>query len=153
VSGEFPTREKSHGAEKRTSFGPIVTSAALTKYKVVRSEEGAEGPRADRIHGTRLKIDQDGTGNILIRGDFVIVDINSFELELVSSLVNTIAFDAMFVGHSLPELGTYENGSRDHEHGRRRVTAIAIAHRFDYHTVEVREISIKRRCAGSRGTA
>jgi len=30
------------------------------------------------------------------------------------------------------------------EHRRRRGTATAIAHRFDYRTVEVREISIKR---------
>lgn len=91
----------------RTSFGPVVTGATLAKDKVVRSEEGTEGSRADRIHGARLKIDQDGAGDILIGPDFVIVDINSFKLELVSSLVDTITFDAMFVGHGLPELGTY----------------------------------------------
>jgi len=90
----------------RTSFGPVVTSATLAKDKIVRSEEGTKGSRAERVHGTRLEIDQDGAGDILIRPDFVIVDINSFKLEFVGSLVDTIPFNAMFVGHGLPELST-----------------------------------------------
>ena len=90
----------------RTSFGPVVTSATLTKYEVVRPEEGTKGSRAERVHGTRLEIDQDGAGDVLIRRDFVIVDINSFKLEFVGAFVDTIASDAMFVGHGLPELGT-----------------------------------------------
>jgi len=98
---------RSRKQEPRTSFGPVVTSAALTKDKVVRSEEGTKGSRAERVHGTRLEVDQDGAGDILIRPDFIIIDINSFKLELVGALVNTVAFDAMFIGHGLPELGTY----------------------------------------------
>ena len=94
------------GLKTRTSFGPVITSATLTKDKIVRSEERSKGSGAERVHGTRLEIDQDGAGDILIRPDFVIVDINSFELEFVCSLVDTIPLDAMFVGHGLPELGT-----------------------------------------------
>ena len=41
----------------RTSFGPVVTGAALAKDKVVRSEEGTKGSRADGVH---LEVDQDG---------------------------------------------------------------------------------------------
>ena len=95
------------GMKTRTSFGPVVTGATLAKDKIVRSEEGTKRSGADRVHSTRLKIDQDGTGNILIRPDFIIVDINSFKLEVVGSLVLTVPFDAMFVGHGFPELGAY----------------------------------------------
>lgn len=145
---------RSHTESKaRTPLGPVVTGATLAKDEVVRSEERTEGSRAERIHGTRLEVDQDGARDILIRGYFVIVDINSFKLKFVGPLVDTIRSDTMLVGHGLPELGTYEDGSRDHEYSRRRDAAVAIAHRFDYRTVEVRKISMKQRCAGSWGTA
>jgi len=94
------------GQRALTSFGPVVTSAALAKDKVVRPEEGTKGSRAEGVHGTRLEVDQDGAGDILIRANFVIIDINSFKLELVGALVDTITFDAMFVGDGLPKLGT-----------------------------------------------
>jgi len=94
------------GPKTRTSFGPVVTGATLAKDKIVRSEEGTKRSGTNRVHGTRLEIDQDGTGDILISPDFIIVDINSFKLEFVGSFVDTIPFDAMFVGHGLPELGT-----------------------------------------------
>ena len=136
VSDQYPTRWKLRRINKaRTSFSPVVTSAALAEDEVIRSEESTKGSRADRVHGTRLEIDQDGSGNILIRPHFVIVDINSFQLKLVSSLVNTVTFDAMFIGHGLPELGTCSKERRDNEYGRRRGMAVAIAYRFGYRTV------------------
>ena len=48
-----------------TSFGPIVASTRLAENEVVRSEECAEGPRLDGIHGTGFQVDEDSTGDIL----------------------------------------------------------------------------------------
>lgn len=153
MSRQRHTRQESHVVQIRTSFGPVVSSAALTKDEVVRSEERAEGSRANRVHSAGLEINQDSTGNILLRRDFVIVDVNSFELKVVVPLVDTIGADTMFVGHGLPELGTYSKGGRNHKYRRRRGIAIAIAHRFGYHTVEVEKISMEHRCAGSLAVA
>ena len=94
MSNERPSDE---GTKTRTSFGPVVTGAALTKDKVVGSEEPSKGPRAERVHRTRLEINQDGAGNIFQRRNFVVVDVDSFELKIVVSPVYTVGADAMFV--------------------------------------------------------
>lgn len=139
-------------SETRTSFGPVVTGTTLTEDEIVRSEERTEGSRTKRVHGTGLEIDQDGAGNILVRPDFVIIDVNSFELEVVRSLVDTVTPDTVLIGHGLPELGTYSKWGRDDEYRRRRGIGIAIAHRFGYRTGEVKKISTRHMCAGSGGT-
>jgi len=51
---------------KLTSFGPVVTSTGLSKHKVVGTEKPSKGARADRVHGTRLEINEHGAGDILI---------------------------------------------------------------------------------------
>ena len=48
------------------SLGPVVASTGLTKDEVVGTEELTEGTGTDGLHGTRLKIDEDGAGNILV---------------------------------------------------------------------------------------
>lgn len=48
------------------TLGPVVTGTRLAENKVVGTEELAEGTGTDSIHGTRLKIDQDGARNILV---------------------------------------------------------------------------------------
>ena len=50
---------------------------------------------------------KDGTRDVFVRPDFVIIYVNSFELEFVGSSVDTIVLDAVFVGYGLPKLGTY----------------------------------------------
>jgi hypothetical protein len=80
-----------------TAFGPVVPSAALTKDKVVGSEEVTEGTGSDGIHGTWLEIDEDSTGNVLVRADFVVIDGDALELEVVGAFIGTISVDAMFV--------------------------------------------------------
>ena len=46
------------------TFGPVVTSTALTKHKVVWTEDLTKRSRADRVHGTWLQIHQHGTGHV-----------------------------------------------------------------------------------------
>ena len=91
----------------RTSFGLVVTGTALAKDEIVWSEKGTEGSRAERVHGTGLEINQDGTRDVFVRPDFVIVDVNSFKLKFVGSPVDTVVLDAMFVGYGLAKLGNY----------------------------------------------
>lgn len=49
-----------------TSFCPVVTSTRLSENKVVGTEKPPEGSRADGVHGTRLKINEHGAGDILV---------------------------------------------------------------------------------------
>jgi hypothetical protein len=80
-----------------TSFRPVVSSTTLAKDKVVRSEQVTEGTRPYRVHSTGLKVNQDRTGNVLVRANFVVVDVDAFELKVIVSLVLTIAVNAVFV--------------------------------------------------------
>lgn len=104
---QYLTQEK--GVERKlTSFRPVVTSAALTKDEVVGAEQVSERTRANRVHGTRLEIDQHGTGNVLVGTDFVVVHGDTLELEVEVSLVHTIRTNAVLVRDNFPELGTCE---------------------------------------------
>ena len=78
----------------------------MTEDEVVRAEQAAEGTRPHGIHGSRLEVDQDRTRNILVRTNFVVVDVDTLELEIVVPLVQTLAVNAVLVRDDLPELGT-----------------------------------------------
>ncbi len=47
------------------SLSPVVSGSALSKDKVVGAEDLSKGSRADGVHGSGLKIDEDSAGNIL----------------------------------------------------------------------------------------
>ena len=85
---------------------PVVTGTALTEDEVVGTEEVAEGTRTDGIHGAGFEIDKDRTGNVLVRADFVVVDINALKLKVVVALVQSIRLNAVLIRDDLPELGT-----------------------------------------------
>lgn len=89
-----------------TSFGPVVSSTALAENKVVGAEKATEGSRADRVHSTGLEIDEDGTGNVFVGTDLVIVHRNTLELKVVVALVETVTLDTVLVRNNLPEFGT-----------------------------------------------
>lgn len=50
------------------TLGPVIASARLAKYEVVGPEKLTEWTGANGVHGTRLEIDQHGTGNIFVGG-------------------------------------------------------------------------------------
>ena len=89
-----------------TSFRPVVTRTTLAEDEVVRTEEVAERARPDRVHGSGLEVDEDGAGNVLVRANLVVVDVDALELEVVVALVQAIAINAVLVRDDLPELGT-----------------------------------------------
>ena len=69
----------------------------MTKNEVVGAEKVAERTRANRVHGTRLQVDQHSTGDILVGLNFIVVNVDTLELEIVVALVDTVTVDAMFV--------------------------------------------------------
>jgi hypothetical protein len=50
------------------ALGPVVSGTGLAEDEVVGAEQLSERSSADRVHGSRLQIDQDGTGNELVSG-------------------------------------------------------------------------------------
>ena len=53
------------------TLGPVVTSTGLAEDEVVGAEELTERTGTDGIHGTGLKVDKDGTRNILVAASLV----------------------------------------------------------------------------------
>jgi hypothetical protein len=54
---------------------PVVTSTRLAEDEVVGAEELTERSSADGVHGTRLEIDEDGTGHELVVGGLLRISI------------------------------------------------------------------------------
>jgi hypothetical protein len=88
------------------TLGPVVTGTGLTEDEVVGTEELTEGTSTDGVHGTGLKIHEDGTGDIAATGGFVVVDVDPLELKIRVTVVGASWVNAVLVGDDLPELGT-----------------------------------------------
>jgi hypothetical protein len=50
------------------TLGPVVASTGLTENEVVGAEKLTERTSTDGIHGTGLKIDEDGARDVLVAG-------------------------------------------------------------------------------------
>ena len=88
------------------SLGPVVTGTGLSENEVIGSEELSERSGTDGVHGTGLEIHKDGSGDVTATSGFVIVDVDSLELEVGVSVVRTGGVNSMLVGDNFPELGT-----------------------------------------------
>jgi len=88
------------------TLGPVVTGTGLTEDEVVWSEELTEWSGSDGVHGTWLKIHKDGSWDITATGGFVVVDVDSLQLEVRVSVVGTGWVNSVLVGDDFPELGT-----------------------------------------------
>ena len=51
-------------------------------------------------------------GNTLVGTDLVVIDGDTFQLQVIVSFVKTILVDTVLVGNDLPELGTYRRESK-----------------------------------------
>jgi hypothetical protein len=56
------------------TLSPVVTGSGLCVTHVVGPEKLSVGTGLDRVHGTGLQIDENGTGNVLLVGSLVEVD-------------------------------------------------------------------------------
>ncbi|KVI07329.1 hypothetical protein Ccrd_014289 [Cynara cardunculus var. scolymus] len=89
------------------TLSPVISGAGLTEDKVIRPENLADGTRSDAVHGPRLKIHEYSTWNIATTGGFIVVNIDTFKLEIGGGTsVLTGGIDAMFVADDFPEFGT-----------------------------------------------
>jgi hypothetical protein len=70
-------------------------------------------------------------GNTLVGTDLVVIDGDTFQLQVIVSFVKTILVDTVLVGNDLPEVGTYGRESKIHEF----MSMLSEAHRFGYHTI------------------
>mmetsp|Transcript_35215 Transcript_35215/g.52280 ORF Transcript_35215/g.52280 Transcript_35215/m.52280 type:complete len:402 (+) Transcript_35215:349-1554(+) len=88
------------------ALGPIVASSGLAEDEVVRAEQLTERTSADAVHGARLQIHQDSSGDISSTSGLVVVDIDPLELQVGVTMVSASRVNAMLVGDDFPELGT-----------------------------------------------
>ena len=88
------------------SLGPVVTGTGLSENEVIGSEELTDRSSADGVHGTGLKIHEDGAGDVAATGGFVVVDVDSLELEIGVTVIGTGRVNTVLVGNDLPEFGT-----------------------------------------------
>merc|ERR1711988_1023414 len=88
------------------TLGPVVTGTGLTEDEVVWSEELTEWSGSDGVHGSWLKIHEDGSWDVSSTSGLVVVDVDSLELEIRITVVGTSWVNTVLVGDDLPEFGT-----------------------------------------------
>ena len=76
----------------------------LTKDKVIRSENLTKGPRPHGIHSSGLQVHQHSPRNILSPCGLIIVDVDSFQLQVRVSVVGSGGVDTVFIRNYLPKL-------------------------------------------------
>ena len=88
------------------TLGPVVTGTGLSEDEVVWSEELSEWSSSDGVHGSWLKIHEDGSWDVSSTSGLVVVDVDSLELEIGVTVVGTGRVNTVLVGDDLPEFGT-----------------------------------------------
>ena len=107
----FFTDDIEDGVDEFSTFsvvtlGPVVTGTGLSEDEVVGSEELTEGSSSDGVHGSGFEIHEDGSGDVTSTGGFVVVDVDSLELEIGVTVVRTGGVNTVFVGDDFPEFST-----------------------------------------------
>lgn len=101
------------------ALGPVVASTTLPVHKVVRAEKGTIRPGLDGFlkagvsiakggnshHCAWLQIDQDGSRDVFSSMGFVVVDVDTLQLQVVLAAVDTLSVYAVLVTDDSPELG------------------------------------------------
>ena len=111
ITAEGILRDVEDGVNELSSFSvvtfsPVVSGTGLSEDKVVGSEELTEGSSSDGVHGSWFKIHKDSSGDVSSSSSFVVVDIDSLELEIGVTVVGTCWVNSVLVRDDLPELGT-----------------------------------------------
>jgi len=88
------------------TLGPVVTGTGLSENEVIGSEELTERTGSNGVHGSWLKIHKDGAGNVTSTSGFVVVNVDSLELEIGVTVVGTGGVNTVLIGDDFPEFGT-----------------------------------------------
>ena len=86
------------------AFSPVVSCSRLSKYKVIWSEYLSVRSRSDWVHSSGFQIHKNSTGDIFTTWGFIIINIDSFQLEITVSMVSSSRVDTVLVGNDFPEL-------------------------------------------------
>merc|ERR1711988_1657571 len=100
-----------NGVNELSTFGvvtlsPVVTGSGLSEDEVVWSEELTEWSSSDGVHGSWLKIHEDGSWDVSSTSGLVVVDVDSLELEIRVTVVSTSWVNSVLVRDDFPEFGT-----------------------------------------------
>lgn len=76
---------------------PAISSSVLTKDHIIWAKEPAHRTRSDRVNHSRFKVHKDSSGHIATTHRFVIVDVDSLELEVGVAAVLTVGIDTVLV--------------------------------------------------------
>ena len=87
LSNDIENRIDEFGTFSVMTFGPVVTLTGLTENKVIRTEQLTKWTSAHGIHGTRFQIHEDGTWNITSASGFVVVHVDTLQLQVAVTLV------------------------------------------------------------------
>jgi hypothetical protein len=88
------------------TLSPVVTSTSLSENEVVGSEELTKRTSSNRVHGTRLKIHKNGSWDVSATSSFIVVNVDSLQLQIGVSVVGTSGIDSVLIRNDFPELGT-----------------------------------------------
>ena len=69
------------------SLGPVVSSTGLSEDEVVRSEELTERSGSNGVHGSWFEIHKDGSWHVSSTSGFVVVNVDSLQLQVGVSVV------------------------------------------------------------------
>ena len=86
------------------ALSPVIASSALSKNKIIRSENLTKWTGSDTVHGSGLEINKDGSGNIFAAAGLVVVNVDPLQLEVGVPMVGSGGVDAVLIGDNLPEL-------------------------------------------------
>ena len=86
------------------TLGPVVTGTVLSEHEVVGAEQLTEGASTDRVHGTGLKIHEDGAGHVTAAGRLVVVHVDALQLKVGVTVVGSSGIHTVLVGDNLQNL-------------------------------------------------
>lgn len=69
----------------------------MTVNVVIWPEQGTVGRLADRVHGARFQIDEDGTWDVLVTVDLRVVHVDAVQLEVIVTVVVASRIDSMLI--------------------------------------------------------
>lgn len=92
------------GALRVVALGPVVTGATLPEHEIVWPEYLAKRSRTDRVHRSRLQIDQNRARYIFTACRLVVVDVYSLQLQIRVAVVRACRIDPVFVRDYFPKL-------------------------------------------------
>ena len=88
------------------SLSPVVSGSRLSENEVIRSEKLSEWSSSDGVHGSWFQVHEDGSRYVSSSCRLVIVDVDSFQLEIGVSVIGSGGVNSVFIRNNFPEFGS-----------------------------------------------